>query len=154
MICPHCHREVPSGSAYCPRCQNKLPSDVTASGDRFDSETNVHPPSNYQYHVSIIGHGIKGFVVKLLPFKCLNSEDLSVDVMTDGHFAGTVPPDGRLDLYLDKNPVEFRLCVKYFLPIGRWSTTLLSLEPRCCFQIRPSVFWKFERLQLHKIPTR
>lgn len=73
-------------------------------------------------------------------------------VITDGQFAGTVPPDGRLDLFFDKNPVEFRLCLKGYVSKGCWSTTLLKLEPRCCFQICATT--SFKRLQLRKIPTR
>ena len=155
MICTHCKTDAPDGVKYCPRCQNRMPTiaDFPASPQSPVAGTFGDPGK--PYYVTIVGHGMKNLVdLTRFPFKRIDENALSVDVWVDGQFAGTVPPDGRIDLHLDKNPVEVRMCAKALQDRGWWNTTLQKIEERCCFKIVVGAWTKWRGLHLKKIPVR
>lgn len=153
QYCQNCGSRL-NGEAYCPKCQNRVSSRPNPPPNHVAPEMVGPRSSDKPFHVTIVGHGIRWMLhfVFYPIFKIWHSDDLSVEIWTDGQYAGTVVPDGRIDLYFDKSPVEFRMCLKGAVPKGRWSTVLQSLEPRCCFRLAFSKIHTYG-IVLRRIPV-
>lgn len=151
QYCSNCGTRL-NGEAFCPKCQTRVSADADSSESPQSPVTGTFGEPGKPYHVTIVGHGF--MKMPWFWFKMLYENELSVNVWVDGLFAGTVPPDGRIDLHLDKNPIEVRMCAKAFLDKGCWSTVLQRIEERCCFKIVQSRWSGIRDLHLKKIPVR